>query len=351
MPRQVQRLRAQLAASQEEIRVLKQQFTDQCAENAQKLAAAEQSMLQQLAAADARCRDAVQRAQTAELKLLQRAEADHRAESINEENDEWDNLISNSPAVVESVRRTGLMAEEDVARAELIAARAASRDAIRRRRKMLRKRKQQWKRKHRGDADPAHQEERPGSGSDNIDAVHCVTAHSAVSKARKALFIDNICFWVAAFVPYSWAPVNSEAARTVLKVMNIYKLGWITIRRSLGTFQSMGHHYPLDRERFGPGVGMIHSSYLEVQTLRHDVFTLLRVDRSSITGAFATHWLLHMDKLLNMYEALRLSQKELYVAATDLRWVHGSARKKMQEALEAYGRRKQTDNKEDGRSA
>eukprot|EP01062_Namystynia_karyoxenos_P081523 TRINITY_DN8984_c0_g1_i11.p1 TRINITY_DN8984_c0_g1~~TRINITY_DN8984_c0_g1_i11.p1 ORF type:complete len:394 (+),score=114.92 TRINITY_DN8984_c0_g1_i11:78-1184(+) len=358
MPRyaQVQRLRALLAASQEEVRVVKQQMVNLSMETAQKPAAAEQSMLQQLAAADARCRDAEQRAEAAELRLLQHAEADRRAGLIKEEEEELKKLISSAPVVVEAVRRTGLMAAEDAAWAELIAARAASRDAVRRRRKMLRKRKQQWKRKHRGDTNPAHQENSLGSGSDNSVTSHCVATtdspDSTVSTARipanKALFIDNVCFWVAAFVPWSWAPVHSEAASTVLKVMCIYKEGWKTIRRGLAFFQSMGQHYAFDREQIGPGVGLIYSSYLEVQTLRHEVFRLVRADPRSITGAFASRWLLHMDKLLNMYEALRLSQKELYVAATNLRWVHGSARKKIQEALEVYKRRKQTDNKDDG---
>eukprot|EP01062_Namystynia_karyoxenos_P081525 TRINITY_DN8984_c0_g1_i3.p1 TRINITY_DN8984_c0_g1~~TRINITY_DN8984_c0_g1_i3.p1 ORF type:complete len:373 (+),score=97.73 TRINITY_DN8984_c0_g1_i3:80-1198(+) len=362
MPRstQVQRLRAQLAASQEEVRSLKQQVADLCTKNAvtaQKLVeAAEQRMCKRLAAANAHCRDAEQRAEAAELRLLQHAEADRRAGLIKEEEEELKKLISSAPVVVEAVRRTGLMAAEDAAWAELIAARAASRDAVRRRRKMLRKRKQQWKRKHRGDTNPAHQENSLGSGSDNSVTSHCVATtdspDSTVSTARipanKALFIDNVCFWVAAFVPWSWAPVHSEAASTVLKVMCIYKEGWKTIRRGLAFFQSMGQHYAFDREQIGPGVGLIYSSYLEVQTLRHEVFRLVRADPRSITGAFASRWLLHMDKLLNMYEALRLSQKELYVAATNLRWVHGSARKKIQEALEVYKRRKQTDNKDDG---
>eukprot|EP01062_Namystynia_karyoxenos_P072676 TRINITY_DN6902_c1_g1_i1.p1 TRINITY_DN6902_c1_g1~~TRINITY_DN6902_c1_g1_i1.p1 ORF type:complete len:121 (+),score=14.01 TRINITY_DN6902_c1_g1_i1:1-363(+) len=110
----------------------------------------------------------------------------------------------------------------------------------------------------------------------------------------------------------------------------------------------MGRHYPPDHELVGPGVGLIYTSYIEVQTLRHDVYNLARADRNSITGPFASRWMLHMDRQLNMYEAMRLSLKELYVAAHNVRCVHSVVRQNIQDALELYKRRKQAANNDDG---
>eukprot|EP01062_Namystynia_karyoxenos_P003502 TRINITY_DN11255_c0_g1_i1.p1 TRINITY_DN11255_c0_g1~~TRINITY_DN11255_c0_g1_i1.p1 ORF type:complete len:609 (+),score=77.51 TRINITY_DN11255_c0_g1_i1:72-1829(+) len=142
-----------------------------------------------------------------------------------------------------------------------------------------------------------------------------VTANESAGsgvRSGECLFIDHICFWVAAFAPQSWAPVCSKAARFVHHVLGIYIQGWRKVCYKMGASQTMGVDDPRDHNMFGPGIGFVYRGILEVKDLQVDV-------RSSpfdpMKVMFYHRWVLHMDFQIAMYEEMRLRHKELYLLA------------------------------------
>eukprot|EP01062_Namystynia_karyoxenos_P014220 TRINITY_DN15114_c0_g1_i2.p1 TRINITY_DN15114_c0_g1~~TRINITY_DN15114_c0_g1_i2.p1 ORF type:complete len:392 (+),score=98.75 TRINITY_DN15114_c0_g1_i2:86-1261(+) len=372
-PSHMQRLRAQLAASQGEVRALREQVENLEGSKTPSKELAEGPQLGRLAAVRARWLDAERRAGAAELQLLQYAEGEQRAAVAGDERreccalssmafsevealaraglfknegDEWAEFVKH-PFVGEIAARSELAAAQEAAWAALTAERAADRTAVRALRKRHRKKGQRQRRKgtlqrdescatHVGEFATAHS----GTAATSSDSMSSATSSAASSKA---LFIDNICFWVAAFVPKSWAPVCSEAARTVHKVMNIYVMGWRRVGALVACFQSKGAQCPRDREEIGPEAGWIHYYNLQLQALKHDIIQHAQGNPRAGCPMWITRWLLHMDFRMNMYENLRLHHKGLYNAACEKLHIYLSVIDKLGTALKAYDQRKLPD--------
>eukprot|EP01062_Namystynia_karyoxenos_P003194 TRINITY_DN11127_c0_g1_i2.p1 TRINITY_DN11127_c0_g1~~TRINITY_DN11127_c0_g1_i2.p1 ORF type:complete len:378 (+),score=113.81 TRINITY_DN11127_c0_g1_i2:87-1136(+) len=322
---QVLRLRAQLAACREQLSAKEHEVANlnaAMAITAAEHAATERCLRERLAAADARYQEAEQRAQAAELWMVQYNEAEQHTE---------------------------LAAAEEAARAELAALQAHSRKAVQRQKECRRKNRQKWRkgqRGHRKHEQPASPLEcgSCASTTDELATARSVMSTSSGSSTRtpskEALFIDNICFWVAAFVPYSWAPVCSDAARMVLQVVNIDVQVWVDVYLSVSTFQSMGSHYAPDLQLLGPDLGWLYHAYLSVQALRHEVFQLMKSDSRAAPAPWASRFLLHMDFQSNMYETMRLGHKDAYLALRTILAVKNIVRRHISQALEAFDQRK-----------
>eukprot|EP01062_Namystynia_karyoxenos_P053970 TRINITY_DN4405_c0_g1_i2.p1 TRINITY_DN4405_c0_g1~~TRINITY_DN4405_c0_g1_i2.p1 ORF type:complete len:372 (+),score=104.69 TRINITY_DN4405_c0_g1_i2:80-1117(+) len=331
MPRsQLQRLRCQLAASRGEVHALGQQIAQLDAASvaaAQERAATERLLLGRLADAAAHCREAEQRAVVAEIMLLQYAESEQRTE---------------------------LAAAEEAAWAKLAEAQAANRKAVKCRRKSLRKKKQKERKRDqkRNRREPIPQDDE--SVGSEFTTAHSVTssvsdsASSTPMSSSNVLFVDHICFWIAAFVPYCWAPVCSKAAHTVFRVMHMYMKCWKIVGLRAARFQSLGSHYVLDHEQLGPVWGLAYDAFLNVQELRRDVFLLMRSDPTAAPADWASRWTLHMDFRMNMYETIRLEHKELYLAARDVVSLHGRVVGRIGQALELFNQREQAEDDEVG---
>eukprot|EP01062_Namystynia_karyoxenos_P014223 TRINITY_DN15114_c0_g2_i1.p1 TRINITY_DN15114_c0_g2~~TRINITY_DN15114_c0_g2_i1.p1 ORF type:complete len:370 (+),score=86.29 TRINITY_DN15114_c0_g2_i1:91-1200(+) len=351
MPRsyQVQRLRSQLGACREQVCMLEQKIAHQDsarALDAKAQAVAERLLLERVAAAEARCRSAEQRALAAELRLLPHAEAEQRAGLAKVEGDGWDALF---PEKTEGVHRTDILAAEQAAWDAWAAEQAANRKAIKRQRESRRKSRQKQRKGKRGGGKSVSLDDSGVESSDEFATAHSVittasdpesTIAPSSMSSSEALFVDHICFWIAAFVPHSWAPVCSKAARTVLKVINIYVGGWKVVGSPIAAIQSMGSDYLPDLELLGPGIGLFYHSILRVRELRKKVFNLQRANRSSAPPRWISRWLLHMDRQCNMYEEMRLEHKELYIAARGMIIDYADVRKTLGEVLESFDQRK-----------
>eukprot|EP01062_Namystynia_karyoxenos_P020619 TRINITY_DN17805_c1_g2_i1.p1 TRINITY_DN17805_c1_g2~~TRINITY_DN17805_c1_g2_i1.p1 ORF type:complete len:464 (+),score=29.01 TRINITY_DN17805_c1_g2_i1:73-1392(+) len=257
--RQAAALRSQLAASQDEVRSLKEQVAQGTAQNAEH-EATERLLLAKLVTADARCRDAEQRAQRAEMKLIPYTEAHQRTVAVSvekqerntitkrwcevepaaragvekDEGEEQASVFTQFPAIAEAIRRSDIEAAEGDAWAALGAALADSREAVRSRRKTLRRRNQRWQAKHRERGDPTPQVTPPAPATQNEREIGtrsgevvnhatgardraietpdsvvvgkdsestCTSTTGVSTTSAKALLIDHICFWIAAFTP------------------------------------------------------------------------------------------------------------------------------------------------------
>eukprot|EP01062_Namystynia_karyoxenos_P014221 TRINITY_DN15114_c0_g1_i3.p1 TRINITY_DN15114_c0_g1~~TRINITY_DN15114_c0_g1_i3.p1 ORF type:complete len:365 (+),score=100.97 TRINITY_DN15114_c0_g1_i3:84-1178(+) len=341
-PSRTQRLRAQLAASQGEVRALREKMEMQ---------EGLRNPSERLAAVHYRWLDAERRAGAAELKLLQYAEPEQRAAVVVDEKQERKALSSRNFFAVEAQGRAELAAAEEAARAELAAMQAACRKDLKRQREARRKNRQKQRKGKRGgrnSVQPTRLEEDSGITDEHTTAHSAVTRSSSASppssaslaSSNKDLFVDNVCFWVAAFAPFSWAPVCSVTARAVLQVMKIYELGWRTVGFSIAHFQSMGRDHAPDLNWFGPDPGVVYCSYLRVQELKNKVVQLASRGLSRVCVHWFCRWLLHMDLQLNMYEAMRLRYKELFLAAKARVGVHLAVFESIEGALEAFDRRK-----------
>eukprot|EP01062_Namystynia_karyoxenos_P053969 TRINITY_DN4405_c0_g1_i1.p1 TRINITY_DN4405_c0_g1~~TRINITY_DN4405_c0_g1_i1.p1 ORF type:complete len:399 (+),score=109.17 TRINITY_DN4405_c0_g1_i1:80-1198(+) len=358
MPRsQLQRLRCQLAASRGEVHALGQQIAQLDAASvaaAQERAATERLLLGRLADAAAHCREAEQRAVVAEIMLLQYAESEQRTGLLNHEDSTLGKVCDMFPAAVEVAGRAELAAAEEAAWAKLAEAQAANRKAVKCRRKSLRKKKQKERKRDqkRNRREPIPQDDE--SVGSEFTTAHSVTssvsdsASSTPMSSSNVLFVDHICFWIAAFVPYCWAPVCSKAAHTVFRVMHMYMKCWKIVGLRAARFQSLGSHYVLDHEQLGPVWGLAYDAFLNVQELRRDVFLLMRSDPTAAPADWASRWTLHMDFRMNMYETIRLEHKELYLAARDVVSLHGRVVGRIGQALELFNQREQAEDDEVG---
>eukprot|EP01062_Namystynia_karyoxenos_P017586 TRINITY_DN16484_c0_g1_i1.p1 TRINITY_DN16484_c0_g1~~TRINITY_DN16484_c0_g1_i1.p1 ORF type:complete len:486 (+),score=58.19 TRINITY_DN16484_c0_g1_i1:86-1459(+) len=155
-------------------------------------------------------------------------------------------------------------------------------------------------------------------------------------KAREALFIDHICYWVAAFAPRSWAPVCAKSARTVAKVLKTYQEGWRDVVRQMGRTQSMGAMHGPDHHCFGPESGLIHASYMEIEALKQKI---LRTPMPPGDGCFVNTWMLHMDFTKHLYEEIRLRHKQMYLHSRYTFRALAEVSTTLADVLEMYGRR------------
>eukprot|EP01062_Namystynia_karyoxenos_P072692 TRINITY_DN6904_c0_g1_i6.p1 TRINITY_DN6904_c0_g1~~TRINITY_DN6904_c0_g1_i6.p1 ORF type:complete len:400 (+),score=114.46 TRINITY_DN6904_c0_g1_i6:73-1200(+) len=365
MPRvrhsEVQRLRSQLAVSRDEVRALEQkvaQLSVASVSAAQERAAAEQLLLERLAIADARCQEAVRRGEAAEVKVLEHVEAEQRAGLMH---GALDKLRGMFPEAAETSSRAELVVAEAAAWETLAIVHAAHRKEVKRLRKNQRKkrqkdRKRELERHNRGKPTP---QDDGGAISDTpgeftvarsfVSSTDSDVGSVTPSSASEALFVDNICFWVAAFVPRSWAPVCSKASRTVFRVINIYLQGLDYVGVRLAHMQSKGRDYAPDHGLWGPGLGTVYRAYVKVQALKEKVMR----DRE-YPGCgdqqFITRWLLHMDFQLSMYDSLRLRTRELYLAVRHKYIVYENVLDNIKEALDAFDNRKiaEANEEEDG---
>eukprot|EP01062_Namystynia_karyoxenos_P017427 TRINITY_DN16411_c0_g1_i1.p1 TRINITY_DN16411_c0_g1~~TRINITY_DN16411_c0_g1_i1.p1 ORF type:complete len:475 (+),score=139.55 TRINITY_DN16411_c0_g1_i1:113-1426(+) len=160
------------------------------------------------------------------------------------------------------------------------------------------------------------------------------------SNAVEALFIDNIGFWVAAYVPRSWAPVCSKAARSVVRVLHVYRQGWESVRLALGHWQSRGTAYRPDCDLFGPEPGPLIAASEELKALKGQI---VRTPWPQMRGGerklnYSLHqWCVHIDIIANVWEEMRLKYRQLYVSATVTTWDLDDVRDTLEEALAMHG--------------
>eukprot|EP01062_Namystynia_karyoxenos_P010078 TRINITY_DN13579_c0_g1_i1.p1 TRINITY_DN13579_c0_g1~~TRINITY_DN13579_c0_g1_i1.p1 ORF type:complete len:425 (+),score=77.04 TRINITY_DN13579_c0_g1_i1:79-1275(+) len=154
-----------------------------------------------------------------------------------------------------------------------------------------------------------------------------------------ALFVDNVCYWLAAFVPSSWAPVCSGSARAVLGTITTYSQGWADTARSLGQWQSKGSDHPPDRDSFGPEKGDPHYGQIQLRLLKRRA--IAAPHRGS--RVWFNRWMLHMDILANLYEWMRLQCKSLYLRAKVIHWDLDKVRQTLKDVLDMYDDRTSSD--------
>eukprot|EP01062_Namystynia_karyoxenos_P012382 TRINITY_DN14448_c0_g1_i1.p1 TRINITY_DN14448_c0_g1~~TRINITY_DN14448_c0_g1_i1.p1 ORF type:complete len:475 (+),score=49.63 TRINITY_DN14448_c0_g1_i1:93-1427(+) len=169
-------------------------------------------------------------------------------------------------------------------------------------------------RKKRGDCHGLRRQRQEGdAGTSPSHGGVCAADEGAArgsTPANEALFIDHICFWLAAFAPRSWAPVCSKSARMVLATLHIFHSGWEDIVFQIACFQSMGIHDRADNTYIGPGVGPLHWATLEVQNLLPAARAAFPLGRG--VPLWANRWVLYMDQTVNLYEEMRLAHKALF---------------------------------------
>eukprot|EP01062_Namystynia_karyoxenos_P072698 TRINITY_DN6904_c1_g1_i3.p1 TRINITY_DN6904_c1_g1~~TRINITY_DN6904_c1_g1_i3.p1 ORF type:complete len:393 (+),score=93.46 TRINITY_DN6904_c1_g1_i3:92-1180(+) len=352
-PNHMQRLRAQLAASQCEVRALREKVDYLEGSRMTSEERAERAQLEQLAALRTCWLDAEHRAGVAELKLLLHTEADKRAAVVADEKQERRHLSAKGfraePVKDEGSEhaRTGAV-DGDPARPIQPGGAAAPPAVCPRVRPVdgLQGAVVTQEEVAAEDIATAHSHS-VMSSVDNDDASSAI-----YSSASEVLFIDHICFWVAAFVPRSWAPVCSKASRFVFRVIHIYRHVWNFVGVPLAHLQSKGKDSATDNRAHGPGFGEIYRAYLKVQRLRD---TVLRLREHSTAGnpRFITRWVLHMDFQINMYDTMRLRHRELYLTALSKYKCYSSVLDNIKQALKAFDDRKmaEANKEEDGGEA
>eukprot|EP01062_Namystynia_karyoxenos_P003893 TRINITY_DN11372_c0_g1_i3.p1 TRINITY_DN11372_c0_g1~~TRINITY_DN11372_c0_g1_i3.p1 ORF type:complete len:441 (+),score=57.61 TRINITY_DN11372_c0_g1_i3:93-1415(+) len=177
------------------------------------------------------------------------------------------------------------------------------------------------------------------STDDAQDLVKGPSAEASAAvqkKVSEVLFIDHICYWVAAFAPSSWAPVCGKSARMVAGVIKTYENGWLSVGRLVGSFQSMGVDYKNDHRAFGPERGPIHTGSQEIESLKQKV---LHMPHLPGRGYFVCCWLLHMDFTKHLYEEMRLRHKQMYLMARFSYVALAQVYDTLEEVLEMYDRR------------
>eukprot|EP01062_Namystynia_karyoxenos_P079821 TRINITY_DN8491_c0_g1_i2.p1 TRINITY_DN8491_c0_g1~~TRINITY_DN8491_c0_g1_i2.p1 ORF type:complete len:680 (+),score=98.47 TRINITY_DN8491_c0_g1_i2:81-2120(+) len=139
---------------------------------------------------------------------------------------------------------------------------------------------------------------------------------SPSTAASEALFIDHICFWLAAFAPKAWSPVCSKSARAVLGTVTIFHSGWRWLTYKLAIFQTMGRHNATDNDLIGPGVGEIYWAKLDVQELLPVVRAAF--PRGPGSSFWGNRWVIHIELTLNLYEEMRLKHRAMYLAGLNV---------------------------------
>eukprot|EP01062_Namystynia_karyoxenos_P070237 TRINITY_DN65623_c0_g1_i1.p1 TRINITY_DN65623_c0_g1~~TRINITY_DN65623_c0_g1_i1.p1 ORF type:complete len:448 (+),score=95.40 TRINITY_DN65623_c0_g1_i1:74-1345(+) len=277
---------------------------------------------------------------------LHEDEAEQQSELLCSEAAEWDLLLADFLHTAEGIAQAERLSHEGVGQGEEVGKQRApgALEAKKKRRQRRRRR-----RAKRNDATNCTVDSPP---ADQSDGGLTVRVHSSVASPStadssdhrsdsKALLIDNVCFWVAAFAPKSWASTCSDAARSVFGVMRIYQLGWHRLDWYLGRFQSMGADNPSDLDYFGPEMGWIYYYRVQVQALAGTVRKLCKADPSAGPVRFLTNWVLDMDLRANMYEEMRLRHKALYIAARCMVDDHEAVAGTLEGVLKAFDKRKE----------
>eukprot|EP01062_Namystynia_karyoxenos_P012689 TRINITY_DN14586_c0_g3_i2.p2 TRINITY_DN14586_c0_g3~~TRINITY_DN14586_c0_g3_i2.p2 ORF type:complete len:367 (+),score=87.51 TRINITY_DN14586_c0_g3_i2:99-1103(+) len=154
--------------------------------------------------------------------------------------------------------------------------------------------------------------------SDDVhsSALDLVPAETAGSRrptyARDWLLLDVICHWVSTFVYRDWACVCSTAARAVAQVIFPVHRVWGTTAKLLGEFQSIGQAGFHDNHHFGPEPGPLLAAHHAVLALHKEALQTRNRD-----GRWKEFFLIHMQMTANLYEEMRLHQRQMFITSAN----------------------------------
>eukprot|EP01062_Namystynia_karyoxenos_P045354 TRINITY_DN33676_c0_g1_i2.p1 TRINITY_DN33676_c0_g1~~TRINITY_DN33676_c0_g1_i2.p1 ORF type:complete len:572 (+),score=111.11 TRINITY_DN33676_c0_g1_i2:80-1795(+) len=137
------------------------------------------------------------------------------------------------------------------------------------------------------------------------------------SSAGKALLVDHLCFWVAVFVPRSWAPVCSTSARMVAGVKFTYGMGWLLTMDVIGDFRSKGPDTVDPNPRY-PEMGPVWAAVRELRALREAAARLDWDSTPEDTVRWFNRWMVNMSLTINLYERMQIQHHELFLLAGEM---------------------------------